>query len=44
MEMTAPPVPGVVPPVERDIALSLRFEFVSCSWVVCEVIIVVVAD
>ena len=25
---------AVVPLVERDIALSLKFEFVSCSWAV----------
>jgi hypothetical protein len=42
--MTVLPIVPVIPLVERDIALSLKFEFVSCSWAVLDVINVVVVD
>jgi hypothetical protein len=33
-----------VPVVDRDIALSLKFEFVSCSWTLLDVIDIVAVD
>jgi len=42
--MTVVFIAPVVPPVERDIALSLKFELVSCSWEVSNVVDFVVAD
>ena len=39
-EVTATLVAGVVALVERDMALSLKFEFVSCSRAACDVAVV----
>jgi hypothetical protein len=44
LDMTAVFMTAVVPLFDSDIALSLKFEFVSCSWEVLDVIDVVTVD